>query len=88
MGQLFNGTLKPDPSLALFHDLKRTAVPEAALSREDALHYLRREELPSPEAFTEGMNLVSCEGYALGWAKRIGQRINNLYPKSLAILYK
>lgn len=88
MGQLFNGTLKPDPSLALFHDLNRTAAPEAALSREDALHYLRREELPSPEAFNEGMNLVTCEGYALGWAKRIGQRINNLYPKSLAILYK
>lgn len=88
MGQLFNGTLKPDPSLALFHDLDRTAAPEAVLSPEEALRYLRREELSSPEPLAEGMNLVSYEGYALGWAKRIGNRINNLYPKSLAILYK
>ncbi len=88
MGQLFNGTLKPDPSLAFFHDLDRTAVAEAALPTEEALRYLRREELPATDSFAEGMNLVSCEGYALGWAKRISHRINNLYPKSLAILYK
>ncbi len=32
------------------------------------------------------MNLVCAEGRALGFAKRIGGRVNNLYPNSLRIL--
>lgn len=87
MGQLFGGNLRPDHSLAMFHDLNRNAIPEAALSEEEALRYLSKEEI-APDAFSDGMNIVTCNGYALGWAKRIGRRINNLYPKSLAIQHK
>ena len=36
--------------------------------------------------FAEGMNLVTADGAALGFAKRIGRRCNNLYPNSLRIL--
>ncbi len=32
------------------------------------------------------MNLVAARGRALGFAKRIGGRVNNLYPQSLRIL--
>lgn len=86
MGQIFKGTLKPDQALAMSCDLDRGALPCAALPEEEALGYLRRQEV-APEAFAEGMNLVTTEGgLALGFAKRIGRRVNNMYPNSLRIL--
>ncbi len=89
MGQLFSGRLKPDHSLAMFHDLSPDAVTVAELGIEDALAYLRKDErLPAADKFKEGMNLVTFDGHALGWAKRIGNRINNMYPKSMMILFK
>ena len=47
--------------------------------------YLRKQELQAP-LFAEGVNLVCCDGYALGFAKRVSNRVNNLYPNSLRIL--
>lgn len=87
MGQLFKGRLKPDQSLACFVGLSREALPSAELDREAALRYLRREELAA-EPFAEGIDLVLCEGHALGFAKRIGARVNNLYPAAWRILMK
>ena len=52
---------------------------------EEALRYLRRGEVAA-DRFAEGMNLVTADGAALGFAKRIGRRCNNLYPNSLRIL--
>ena len=37
-------------------------------------------------ALAEGVNLVTARGRALGFAKRIGARVNNMYPNSLRIL--
>lgn len=88
VGQLFSGKLKPDHSLAMYYGVARDATNEASLDLENALRYLRKEESVELAAFEEGFNLVTYEGYPLGWAKRIGQRINNLYPKSQMILYK
>lgn len=85
MGQLFKGRLKPDPALAFFTGLNRGALPVAELDAEQALRYLRRQDV-SAEAFAEGMNLVCARGWALGFAKRIGARVNNLYPNSLRIV--
>lgn len=85
MGQLFKGKLKPDQALAHFVGLNREAVSVAALSREEAICYLRRQEV-AVERFSEGMNLVVCEELPLGFAKRIGARVNNLYPNVLRIL--
>lgn len=85
MGQLFKGRLKPDPALAFFTRLNRGALPVAELDAEQALRYLRRQDV-SAEAFAEGMNLVCARGRALGFAKRIGARVNNLYPNSLRIV--
>ena len=87
MGRLFKGTLKPDGALALFAGLNRSAVPVAELPDEEALNYLRKAEVPA-DRFREGMNLVTARGLALGFAKRIGPRVNNLYPNSLRILNK
>ncbi len=85
LGQLFKGRLKPDPALAFFDGLERGAVPVAGLDDEQALRYLRRQEVAAG-ALAEGVNLVTARGRALGFTKRIGARVNNMYPNSLRIL--
>ncbi len=84
MGQIFKGRLKPDHALAMFVGLDRSAVNVAELDNDTALGYLRCNAVPA-DLFREGMNLAVCRGYALGFAKRIGARINNLYPNMLRI---
>lgn len=88
MGQLFGGNLKPDHSLAMFHDVNRSAVPTAELALPEALSYLRKEEFAAGSIVSEGINLLTFQSHPIGWAKKIGSRINNLYPKSLMILHK
>lgn len=85
MGQLFKGSLRPDPALAFFCGLNREAVPAAELDEAQALCYLRRQEVAAG-AFSEGVNLVCARGRALGFAKRIGNRVNNMYPNTLRII--
>ena len=85
LGQVFKGRLKPDPALAFFDGLERGTVPVAELDEEQALRYLRRQDV-SAGALAEGLNLVTARGRALGFAKRIGARVNNMYPNSLRIL--
>ncbi len=87
MGQLFKGRLKPDGALALFAGLRREAVPNAELDEETARDYLRRAEIPAA-GLEEGINLICCKGRALGFAKRIGGRVNNMYPNTLRIMNK
>ena len=84
MGQIFKERLKPDHALAMFCGLDRGAVPVAELSEEEALRFLRKQEAEAA-AFAEGMNLVTRGGAALGFAKRIQNRVNNMYPNSLRI---
>lgn len=85
MGQVFKGRLKPDPALAFFAGLDRGALPAAELDCDEALAYLRCGEVGAGR-FAEGLNLVCAAGRALGFAKRIGNRVNNMYPHSLRIL--
>ena len=85
LGQVFKGVLKPDPALAFFEGLNRGALPVAELDGEEALRFLRKQDIAAGE-LAEGMNLVCARGRALGFAKRIGARVNNLYPNSLRII--
>lgn len=85
MGQLFKGKLKPDQALAHFVGLNRAAVAVAELSESAALGYLRKQEV-STEGLSEGLNLICHRGLPLGFAKRIGTRVNNMYPTILRIL--
>ena len=57
---------------------------EGYLAMRKALHYLRRQEVDAA-SFVEGTNLICARGRALGFAKRIGARVNNGYPASLRI---
>ena len=85
MGQVFKGRLRPEPALAFYAELDRGALPVAEVSREEALDYLRRGDM-RPDALTEGLNLICTQGRALGFAKRIDRRVNNMYPSALRIL--
>ena len=85
MGQIFKGRLKPDASLALYAELNRGAVACAEVDESVALQFLRKQDM-SAEGFCEGINLVVCKGQSLGFVKRIGMRVNNMYPNALRIL--
>ncbi len=83
MGQIIRGELKPSHPLALYADLRYEN--RSLLNLEQALSYLRCENL-NPELFAQGLTLVEYQGVALGWAKGLGRRVNNNYPKSWRIL--
>ena len=85
MGQLFKGRLKPDGALAFYVGLKREALPCREVDEATALNFLRKADVVS-EGFADGINLVLHEGLPLGFVKRVGARINNMYPNSLRIL--
>jgi len=83
-GQIFKGRLKPEHPLALFVGRSSDVVPEVELSLEDAITYLRRQDIDANQ-FAEGINVVKYRGLAIGYVKRIGMRCNNMYPKALRI---
>ena len=65
-------------------DLRLEAFPTVALTREQALSYLRTEALNLTGA-PLGLLLLTYEGVALGFAKNVGNRQNNLYPNEWRI---
>ena len=85
MGHIFKGKLKPDGALALYVGLNREVLPNVEISEEVAVEYLRRHDIDA-NPFEQGLNLVVCRRMALGFVKRVGARVNNMYPMSLRIL--
>ena len=82
---LFKGKdFLPAPEFAL-STLIHPAVPRVALERNQALHFLKKEP-PVLSPVPQGWMLVEYEGLGLGWAKGIGNRVNNYYPKEWRIL--
>jgi len=83
-GKLAQGGLIPDHELAV-SGLAAGNILAISLGREEALRYLRKEEIVvNSEA--RGWALVRYEGLNLGWLKLIGSRTNNYYPKEWRIL--
>ncbi len=85
MGQIFKGKLKPDWALSQYVGLERKAVAVEEVDEALALDYLRKKDIAVGD-MVEGMNLLTHKGRALGFAKRVGARCNNLYPNSLKIM--
>ena len=85
MGQIFKKRLKPDGALATYVGFNRSAVPQCEVSEEDSLRFLRKQDMAA-EPFSEGLNVVVFQGQTLGFVKRIGARVNNMYSNSLRIL--
>jgi NOL1/NOP2/fmu family ribosome biogenesis protein len=65
--------------------LERAAVAVEEVDEARALDYLRKKDIAVGN-MAEGVNLVTHNGCALGFVKRVGMRCNNLYPNSLKIM--
>lgn len=79
-GEMKGKDIVPDVAVALSVALDPGRFPDVALSREDALRYLRKETISLPGVVPKGFATVSCEGVRLGMVKHLGNRTNNLYP--------
>ena len=60
-------------------------APRIEIARPQAISYLRREAITLPPDTPRGIVMLTYEGNALGLAKNIGNRANNLYPKEWRI---
>ncbi|WP_439882939.1 methyltransferase RsmF C-terminal domain-like protein [Pontibacter sp. MBLB2868] len=76
--------LKPMHSLALSQHLNKSKFSSVDLNLEQALKYLRKEDI-SLEGGGNDWLLLQYQGVPLGFAKQIGNRINNYYPKEWRI---
>ena len=85
MGQIFKGKLKPDWALSQYVGFERKSVAVEEVDESRALDYLRKKDIAVGN-MAEGINLITHKGRALGFAKRVGVRCNNLYPNSLKIM--
>jgi NOL1/NOP2/fmu family ribosome biogenesis protein len=65
--------------------LNKDEFLETALDKEQAILYLRRENMVV-DTVEKGWSLMNFEGFALGWAKLLPNRVNNYYPKEIRIL--
>jgi 16S rRNA C967 or C1407 C5-methylase (RsmB/RsmF family)/NOL1/NOP2/fmu family ribosome biogenesis protein len=84
LGQLSKKDLIPDHHLAM-SAITHPSIPTQAVNREEALHYLRKEDWHFDIART-GWTLVQYEQCNLGWIKVLPRRSNNYYPKEWRII--
>lgn len=73
----------PEHALAL-SDFQ-THFTKVEVSKEDALTYLRKQEVHNLTA-SDGWCLVTYNGLGLGWLKKLPNRANNYYPSEWRIL--
>jgi NOL1/NOP2/fmu family ribosome biogenesis protein len=83
-GKIAAKSFIPDHQLALSSLISNKPV-SIALNHEQAIQYLRREEVVISSGEL-GWAAVSFEGYYLGWVKLLSNRVNNYYPKEWRIL--
>lgn len=78
----------PEIEEVLSVNFNRDLYPEADVDKNTALSYLRREAIKLSSDIPKGPVVITYKGLPLGMAKNIGQRANNLYPKSWRILMR
>ena len=83
-GKLAGKEVIPDHQLAVSTIINKN-IPHIALSRQEAIQYLRRDEIKI-DTMHKGWMLVKYEGYNLGWIKALSNRFNNYYPKEWRIM--
>jgi 16S rRNA C967 or C1407 C5-methylase (RsmB/RsmF family)/NOL1/NOP2/fmu family ribosome biogenesis protein len=71
--------LIPEHSFALSTELNQGMFPQLELTKEEALSYLRKENLEVGVG-QKGFCLMTYQGIPLGWVNLLGNRLNNLYP--------
>lgn len=76
--------LKPLQALALSRYLNQDAFNTIEVELELALRYLRKEDISFGTHGNDWV-LILYKGLPLGWAKQIGNRVNNYFPKEWRI---
>lgn len=84
-GEVKGKDFVPAPELAFSTLLNREAFPAVDLDWEQAIRYLRRETIRLPGNMERGYVLIRYKGFPLGFAKHLGNRMNNLYPQEWRI---
>lgn len=83
-GKIIGKDLIPAHELALSL-IVNERVSRAELTYDQAIAFLRKDDLRLNDAQT-GWNLMCYQGFGLGWAKILPNRINNYLPKEVRIL--
>lgn len=76
----------PSQELALSLVLDSEAFAKVEIGRETAVDYLRCEAVKLPDDAPKGIVLLTYGGRPLGFAKNLGNRANNFYPRNWRIL--
>ena len=84
IGKLRNNKFIPAHHLAVSQILTET-IPIIELDYEQAVYYLKKQELSVDTGKINGWAVVSYENVNLGWIKILPNRINNYYPTELRI---
>ncbi len=84
IGEIKQKDLLPAHELALSTILNRFQFPEIELTIEEALTYLKRDDI-NPTSTNKGWNLVTYRKIPLGWVKNLGNRFNSAFPKEWRI---
>ncbi|MBE6280562.1 MAG: rRNA cytosine-C5-methyltransferase [Bacteroides sp.] len=85
LGEIKGKDFIPHHSLAMSIARHEEAFPQAELSYEQAIAYLRKEGLVLDASVPRGYVLVTYKQVPLGFVKNIGNRANNLYPQEWRI---
>ena len=88
MAEIIGKKTIPQHPLALAVDFDDKAFPNAKLTLDEALSYLRRETITLPETLPRGYVNVTYEGFSLGFVNNLGNRANNMYPQEWRIRSK
>jgi len=86
IGEIKGRDIIPSQQLAMNRTLNMNVFPNIEVSEETAIDYLRREAITLPYGSPRGITLLTFAGRPLGFAKNLGNRANNLYPKHWRIL--
>lgn len=79
-GKIHRMDVAPSHELALSEILRKDILPMWELTYEQAISYLRKEEIRIPPPKDKGWLLITYQGQALGWAKAVGKRSRNHFP--------
>lgn len=84
VGETKGRNIVPSHALALSAALNTNAFPHCEIDYRTAMAYLHGEAITidAPRGYT----LITHRNRPLGWANNLGNRANNLYPKSLRII--
>lgn len=85
MASIKGRDLLPSHELALSEALNQSAFTKCDIDKEQALAYLRRENVSLPMAMPKGFILLTYDNLPLGFVKNLGNRCNNLLPKNWRI---